>query len=164
MRIAIAALTCVLALGGAAGAGEAERLDIAPYPAAAPWKKVTDKQSAEVLYLEWIPAEQSVGAISDILTQQAFLKLKDYDASVFVGDFIRRMAAGCRDARINGPKAGVENGYKVAYGQVYCLDHKAAHEDVEIFVKAIGGRDALHLIQREFRRPTVPGRTAPPRS
>jgi hypothetical protein len=162
MRTWIAAAAFALAAGGAASAqpAEPEHLQIAPYPAAAPWKQVTDKQNAAQLYQEWIPAEQSVEAISDILTRQAFFQLKDQDPGGFVAGFMQRFAGVCRDVRINGPKAGVENGFRVAYGQVYCVGHKQAHEDVEIFVKALSGHDALHVVQREFRRPEVAGRTA----
>jgi hypothetical protein len=70
---------------------------------------------------------------------------------------MKRFSAVCANLRINGPKAGVENGFRVAYGQIYCVDHRQAHEDAEIFVKAFGG-DALHLVQREFRRPHDPTR------
>jgi hypothetical protein len=154
----------LLALAGSAQAqpvGSAtERLEIAPYPAAPPWKKITDKRSPAQVYIEWIPAAQSVEDISDILTHQAFYDLKDRDPAAFMAGFLQRFAAVCRDVRINGPKAGVENGFSVAYGQVYCVGHKTAHQDAEVFAKALSGHDGLHVVQREFRRAEVPGRTA----
>jgi hypothetical protein len=77
-----AAAACVMACAGSSAAAQApagEHLDIPPYPAAAPWQKVTDKQNGEQLYVEWIPADQKVEAIRDIVTQQAFYRLKGSD-------------------------------------------------------------------------------------
>jgi hypothetical protein len=61
--------------------------------------------------------------------------------------------SACDALRVNGPKTGTENGYPVAYGQIYCSHQKGTSFDVTIFVKAIGGHDGLYVVQREFHRP-----------
>jgi len=147
-----------LALGSiAANAADksAEFLSVAPYPADTPWKKISEQRDARVLWIEWIPADQDVSNISDILTEQIFFDVQQSPED-FVAAFLRRIADACRRASHNGPTPGVENGYPVAYAQTYCVGQKGADKDVDIFVKAIRGRDALYVVQREFRRPAVP--------
>ena len=65
--------------------------------------------------------------------------------------------AGSPSARVNGPKAASENGYRVAYAQAYCVNQTGAALDVDIFIKAVAGKDALYVVQREFHRPTEKG-------
>ena len=141
-----------------AGAANAETLVVPPYPSPTPWKKVTDHADAKLTWFEWIPAEQSENAIRDILAEQIFPTEKGADPSEFTRGWLKRMIDSCRDAKVNGPTAGAENGFSVAYAQVYCVDSKGT--DVDILFKAIAGRDALYVVQREFRRPTEPGEVA----
>jgi len=143
-----------------ASAARAETLVVPPYPDAAPWKQITDQHNAQQLLREWIPADQSVDAIKDILTEQAFYNLKGEDPNLFVASLLRRIGAACAGVRVNGPVPGSENGYPVAYAQAYCVGQKGAGLDVDIFLKAIGGKEALYVAQREFHRPTKPGETA----
>jgi hypothetical protein len=134
-----------------------EHLIMPPYPSATPWQKITDGSNGELTQREWIPADQTVASIKDILTEQEFPKLKGMDPAVFAGGLLKRMASRCADARLNGPKAGEQNGYPVAYGQFYCVRWGDTGQDVDIFLKVIGGHDALYVAQVEFRRPTTPG-------
>ncbi|HEY2069048.1 MAG TPA: hypothetical protein VGG48_05800 [Rhizomicrobium sp.] len=135
----------------------AETLSVPPYPATgAPWKKITDKRDdPRFIWIEWIPADQTEADIHDILTEQIFYVQKGRDPSDFLREVFARVRGACTDVSINGPKAGTEDGHAVAYGQVYCVG--ASGKDVDIFAKAIKGQDALYVVQREFRRPAVPG-------
>jgi hypothetical protein len=159
MRTGLAALCfCVLAV--VAQAGDGENLVVAPYPATVPWKKITDHHEPRMTMYEWIPADQSEDNIGDILTEQDFPGLANTDPSLFVHNMLARMGGACKDVRINGPKAGTQNGYPVAYAQVYCAGQRDAHKDIDIFIKAIAGKNALYVAQREFRRPEQPGAMA----
>jgi hypothetical protein len=151
MRALVCAAACLL-LSSAAGA---ETLDVPPYPGA-PWKMITDKHDDKLVWIEWIPADQSEDNIKDILTEQAFAG-NTQDPGEFARGLLARIAGACRDASVNGPKSGTENAYPVAYAQAYCVGQKGADKDVDIFIKVIGGDDALYVVQREFRRPAVPG-------
>jgi hypothetical protein len=144
----------VCAVAGAGAAEQVETLIVPPYPAATPWKKITDQHDTTQLMIEWIPADQNEDNIADILTEQAFST--DQDASTFVTGILKRVVGACRRASVNGPKSGVENGYPVAYAQAYCVGQTGANKDVDIFIKAIRGHDMLYVVQREFRRPAVP--------
>jgi hypothetical protein len=161
MAIMAACLLSAPAWGAAPPAAE-EHLVVAPYPGGAPWQVVTDQRNAEQYMIERIPADQSVTAISDIVVEQAFFRLQGANPSTFLNGLLHRLAASCRSVRINGPKADVQNGYSVAYGQSYCVD--AGGEDVDSFIKVIGGKSALYVVQREFHRPTTPGAVAGVRS
>jgi hypothetical protein len=150
--IAALLLTCSIAQA-------AETLVVPPYPASAPWKKITDAHNAQQMMIEWIPADQNENAIGDILTEQAFYG-SPLAPDAFVARFLSGVGGACRDARVNGPKMGTENGFPVAYAQAYCAGQKGANKDVDIFLKAIRGHDALYVVQREFRRPATPGAVA----
>ena len=132
----------------------AEQLLVPPYPAVTPWKIITNRRDDKQVWIEWIPADQSEDDIRDILTEQIFFPLKGKDPGAFVDDLLNRINSACRATRRNGPKAQTELDYPVAYAQVYCVGHNG--KDIDIFIKAIGGRDALYVVQREFRRPATP--------
>ncbi|HWD25624.1 MAG TPA: hypothetical protein VG387_00560 [Rhizomicrobium sp.] len=157
MRTVLTALAlCVLT--SAAFAADGEHLRIAPYPAAVPWKKITDHHDPKMTMYEWIPADQSENDIHDILTEQDFPMQANADPAAFVRNFLAQAGGACRSARVNGPKTSIESGYPVAYAQAYCAGN--GNLDVDIFVKAIGGKRALYVVQREFRRPAQPGAVA----
>jgi hypothetical protein len=56
-----------------------------------------------------------------------------------------------------GPTHQTENGYPVAYAQIYCGHQKGTTIDVDIFLKAMGGHDGMYVVQREFHRPVDSG-------
>ena len=132
----------------------AETLVMPPCPSSPPWKKITDKGNAQAHLREWIPANQTEANILDILTEQKFFTIKNGDPAAMVARIANGAKGACEGLRANGPKRGNENGYPVAYGQIYCHHQKGTPFDVTIFVKAIGGHDALYVVQREFHRPT----------
>jgi hypothetical protein len=155
ISVVMLALFGFVALPPAARA--AETLMAAPYPANAPWKNITDKANGEQKLLEWIPADQNENAINDILTEQVFYKLKSADPAMFIGNIITGSTQACDRIRVNGPTRQTENGYPVAYAQIYCGHQKGTTIDVDIFIKAIGGHDAMYVVQREFHRPAASG-------
>jgi hypothetical protein len=146
---AIAAGLCLFATSALA-----ETLITPPYPSSPLWKNITDKGNAQGHIREWIPANQTEANILDILTEQKFFIIKNGDPAAMVARIASGAKGNCDGLRANGPKRGTENGYPVAYGQVYCQHQKGTPFDVTIFIKAIGGHDALYVVQREFHVPT----------
>jgi hypothetical protein len=149
-----------------------EVLIVPPYPSEPHWKEITNKKNNRMELVEWAPVDQTgnskglfvrQSAIRDILTKQIFYDLKDEDPSAFVSKILAGVGKACQRARVNGPKAETENSYPVAYAQAYCGNQKGTSTDVDIFIKAIRGKDALYVVQREFRRPArrgaIPGVT-----
>jgi len=55
--------------------------------------------------------------------------------------------------RVNGPKEAVEDGYAVAYMQIYCGEWQRSGHGLNIFAKAIRGDEAAYLIRREVGAP-----------
>lgn len=145
----------------ASAAGETptvtETVVLPPYAGVNDWKKVTNVSNADKIYYEWIPADQPVQGFKDILTEQAFFKLKDVPAMFFADRLTQMIGADCQKASRIGPKAAVENGFNVVYAQTFCVHDKVKAQDVENFIKVIQGRSALWVFMREFHRPTEDG-------
>lgn len=157
-----AMFACMAATSTLAGESSkpTETLHVPPYPAVPPWKKLSDQRDARQLMIEWIPVDQDESHIRDILTEQAFYQLRGEPP----GEILKRIMAlttnACRDVKVNGPVNGNEEGYAVAYAQIYCVGQKGADADVDILAKSIGGKEAVYVVQREFRRPAKPGAVA----
>jgi hypothetical protein len=134
----------------------AENLIVPPFPAATPWKNITDKSDTHMLMREWIPADQSENDIKDILTEQAFYEAKDQTPGSFIKGMFQRIAGVCAGTKVNGPVEHVENGYPIAYAQIYCAKQKGTDKDVDIFLKAIAGKKAFYVVQYEIRKPADP--------
>lgn len=137
---------------GAIAQTASEILVVPPYPAATAWKKITDKADRNMLLREWIPADQTEDDIKDILTEQQFFNLNITPAT-FIKEMVSRVGSQCAGLRVNGPVEHIENGFAVAYAQLYCSRQKSADKDVDIFVKAIAGTRSFYDVQYEIRRP-----------
>jgi hypothetical protein len=150
-----------------------ETLIVPPYPAAQPWKAIESHKGNASIWLEWvpdqmpgtvwrewIPATQTPDAIRDLVAQQTYTQFAHIPPTGYLSSLMRYMAKVCRQARINGPVPQVENGYQVAYGQFYCVGEQKRHQDIDSFIKVIGGKSALYIVLREFYRPEEPGAEA----
>ena len=136
-----------------------EELHLVRYPGEPPWKEITHawKPDLKLHMSEWIPSDQDPPDARDILTIQTFHALRGMDPSAFLRGVMDLTSKACQRTKVNGPKEQTEEGYPVAYAQIYCAEQKGADKDVDILLKAIRGNDALYVVQREFRRPAKPG-------
>lgn len=130
-----------------------ERLVLEPYPGGTPWQEATNRGSGDQWLREQIPADQEIDSYKDILTAQSFPQQKNADPSSFLKGMFSRVAGACDGVRVNGPKAQEENGYRIAYAQIYCGRQKGTQFGVNMFFKVVKGTDSLYVIQREFRVP-----------
>jgi hypothetical protein len=153
--IAVTSALSVHALADGPPPASQEQLLVPPYSATTAWTKITDQHNDKMVWFEWIPPDQTTADIRDILTEQIFYALKGHDAAEFVSSVMQRTNGACHATRHNGPYGKPELGYQVAYGQIYCVGNE--NKDVDIFIKAISGHNALYVVQREFRRPATPG-------
>lgn len=128
-----------------------ETLLVPPYSTTAPWKNITDMTNAQMLMREWIPADQNIDDIHDIITEQHLFR--PMVPAQFVKNMFQLVGSRCTNLRVNGPVQHVENGFAVAYAQIYCSRQKGTDKDVDIFVKAIAGTKAFYVVQYEIRRP-----------
>jgi hypothetical protein len=155
-RIGLAILL-LLAPVAATAQNATEKFIVPPYPGATPWKPhIVARLLPQIAWVEWWPEDQPENEIRDILTTQV-MKRGKIEPATFLTSMFARIANSCTGAIANGPKEKTENGFPVAYGQLYCTGQKGAGKDVDIFFKIIGGSDALYIIEREFRRPAEPG-------
>ncbi len=147
-------LTLLAALQPSATAADStERLVLGNFPGFAAWTKVMDKSSDDGWISEYVPSEQSVPDYKDMWVVQGFRKLKGEDPGQFLTGMFKGAARSCEAVRVNGPKALEDEELKVAYGQLYCGRQAGQTFGVNLHVKAISGKDALYVIQREFRVP-----------
>jgi hypothetical protein len=156
MRATAAAMVLALGLVTAATAAPVEHLVLAPYPGPPAWKLITNKAAGAQFYREQIPASQTVDDFTDILTSQNFPQQRGVDPSVYLRNVFQAAAGSCDGLRVNGPKAAMEGGYRVAYGQVFCGQEKGKSFGVIIFFKAISGDDALYSVERDVQVPANP--------
>jgi len=148
-------IACCASLALAAGAAAAtdEHLLVKPYPAAAPWKRITDKSGPQGWLHEQIPGNHKADDYSDILTDQAFAGSRGADPAVFLQTIFQNVSSACDGVRVNGPTTRLEGGFRVAYGQVRCGTQHGENFGVHIFYKLISGDAALYSISRDFRVP-----------
>ncbi|HKC50462.1 MAG TPA: hypothetical protein VKF60_06685 [Myxococcota bacterium] len=146
--LGLTALGCTL---GGGVPGEAlndpitERLVMAPYPAAPPWRQVSDRHTREGSVAVWIPPDQDAKAPRDSLTQRVLLGRGKLTASELASELAKDIARGCESARIEGPRRGTEDGNDVAYAEVTCSFQQL------VLLKVIRGHEALYVAEREFR-------------
>lgn len=152
MMIRITLIAALAALSAAALADTPdETLVLQPLPHGTPWKSIMDKSDARMVMREWIPADQSESDIKDIITEQHFSNFPQTPAA-FVKSMFQSVASACTSLRVNGPIERNENGYSIAYAQIYCAGQKGASKDVDIFLKAIAGKSTFYVVQYEVRR------------
>ncbi|MFN7958424.1 MAG: hypothetical protein U0P46_08900 [Holophagaceae bacterium] len=130
-----------------------EHIQFGVLPGSAPWTEVTNKRGADAAIQEFIPRGQNLEDFRDMWTFQTFNSLKGKSPAEFIKVFFTRFPGACESVRVNGPKEQVEGGLQVAYAQIYCGRQKGKDYGVNIFIKAIAGKEALYLVQREFHIP-----------
>lgn len=149
MSVALVALALLLP----AAASAAERLVVAPYPAEIPWTLATDQRQGRMMLQEYVPVDQTVDDYQDMLIVQAFPESRTLPPATFMKAMISGVSYACEGVSVNGPVDREEGGYKVAYGQIYCGHQLGKPDGAHIFIKMIQGKDAMYVIQREFRVP-----------
>jgi hypothetical protein len=128
-----------------------ERLVMAPYPAATPWKQVGDRHTRSGSVSIWVPADQDLKSARDLLTERVVLGRAKLAASEFAAELAKDVARGCEAARTEGPRPGTEDGNEVAYAEVTCSLGQGATQDATALLKVIRGHEALYVAEREFR-------------
>jgi len=153
MKTMMLAVAAAVLAAGATQAQAAERLVLEPYPAATPWKVVTDKAAGAQFVRELIPADQTPEAYKDILSARGLGPLNATAPTQLVQFAFQRMAGRCEHVTVNGPTARQEGGYAVAYGQVNCSREIGQPQGLQVFYKVIQGDDGWYLINRDLRVP-----------
>src|ERR1022692_2081351 len=149
----VLALTAAMTLASGAAAAADEHLVMKPYPAAKPWKRITDKSGGQGWIHEQTPGEHHDNDYSDILTDQGFAANHGADPAAFLRHIFASVGAACAGVKVNGPAARLEGGFRVAYGQVRCVTQRGQSFGVPIFYKVISGDRALYSVDRDFQVP-----------
>lgn len=162
MNVAAPALVALLAAIGCAGGGGvpgealydpiSERLVMQPYPAAMPWKQVSDRHTRDGSLTVWIPASQDLESARDLLRRRVVLRRGKFAASELASELANGIAKDCGIARSDGPVRATEDGNDVACATVTCSRGQGSTHDALVFLKVIRGHEALYVAEREFRR------------
>ena len=80
--------------------------------------------------IEWIPSDQDASNVRDILTAQVLYAQRGMEPSLFLRGTMVLTAKACERVKVNGPKEQAEDGYQVAYAQLYCVRQKGVGRDV----------------------------------
>lgn len=152
-RIALPLIALLMLAPTVGRAATAEALVLEPYPANPAWTEVTTNRQGVRFLRELIPADQTIETYRDILTAQGFPLAPGATPSAAIQGIFLGVSSVCDGARVNGSKASTENGLPVAYAQVYCGRQKGKDFGVVMVFKVIQGREAMYVVQREFRVP-----------
>ncbi len=158
IRLILAVLAASFSAEGATEKTQ-ERLVLGPYPDTQVWNEVTHEVLGAKFLIERVPSGQTVKKYKDILSAQSFPDQRGADPSKTLQGIFQLAGGNCDSVRVNGPKAQIEGGINVAYGQLYCGRQRGKSFGVKIFYKIIQGNDAQYVVLRERRVPpsTVAG-------
>lgn len=151
MRLALAILAAVSLAGAAGAAGAKERLVMDPYPGDKPWKEVVNQATEDLTVRELVPEGQTATQHIDVLVLQANHHLRHaVTPDRFLTHVLRQTESDCQAVLVTGPRAVVEDGRDVAYGQAYCGRRKGQVYGMSMYFKVVDGDDALYLIERDI--------------
>ena len=154
INVSAGALAIGLSLVTAASAQPTkERLVVGKVPAETPWKTITNAANPDHWLWEQIPAAETGDVHTDILVAQGFAKLAGADPAVFLQGLVGLAQKDCNAVRVNGPRARIEDGHHVAYGQIYCGRRNGATYGLSMLDKVVSGVDALYVVEREITTP-----------
>ena len=141
------ALSLALLLSLPTFALEAENLLVA-MPAG--YKVGYTKHAPKGVITEMVPAAETVGAWTEMVTVQIFFGMHD-SVSGFRLRMEKLWAQSCAGAKSAPVSGGIENGYVVTIWRQSCpLNRQTGQPETTLF-KAIAGRDSFYVVQKAFK-------------
>lgn len=156
IAVAMAALLAILALDPAPVAAQSpnEQLFVGIPDG---WQKVFDSDADGNSTSKYVPAGETVGEWSEMLTLQRYPGVL-LDVGDYIDQVIGRFIAGCLKPRHKGPEEVVEGAYQAKIAFIECRGPDplrtatdAPSKAIEFLViKAIQGREALYVVRRAW--------------
>jgi hypothetical protein len=100
---------------------------------------------------EYVPTGESVNDWSRMVTVQIFHGLANADTEAFAGKLETGWKSACPGGNAKKIKTGAENGYPFSLWVFNCALNPETNKPETMFLKAIGGGDALYSAQYAFR-------------
>lgn len=101
---------------------------------------------------ELVPEGESVENWTQMYTVLIVRNMKQDDAiAVYRAEMERGWKAACESTKVHSIREGVENGYPFSLWLQSCELNKSVGRPEVTFFKAIGGADALYVVQKAFR-------------
>ena len=143
-------MAAIVMAGPASAALQAENL-LTPAP---PGFKVGSQGSQGPMQAqELVPEGQTVDAWSTMITIQIHHNLQNVDPEAFASALAGRWKSACPMSDAARSMGGVENGFPVSIWLFLCPSNPQTRKPENMFMKVIGGADALYVVQYAYRRP-----------
>lgn len=143
---------CLAALPAAAQAPQppaGERLLMAPPPN---WKPVAVQRTEKMNITRLFPPGQDENKWNEAITIQIYPGSTS-EARAFIENIIQYSRANCEAAGPSAVNEAPVNGYPMASVSVACTKGRSSGLGGFVLVQAIRGKDALYVVQRQWRGP-----------
>lgn len=103
------------------------------------------------LIAEYVPNGETVQNWSQMITLQVFRDLARSDPAVLAGNIAALWTRGCAGGTAGIVQSFQENGYPATLWRYACPLNTATGQPENMWLKAVGGADALYVVQLAFR-------------
>lgn len=159
MRILLVlAALAALAPPAAAQNPEGELLLVNPPPS---WTALPTQKNDTMSLTRLLPPGQSEADWSEMITVQIYPG-SDNTPRAFIENVISYSRANCEAAGAGSVNETLVNNYPFAAVSVTCTQGKASGKGSVVMVQSIRGRDALYVVQHQWRGPAFGKSESPP--
>jgi hypothetical protein len=109
-----------------------------------------------VTITKFVPQAESVADWSRMITMQIFHGMANVDPDRFGRSLKERWRASCAGGDAQRLDAGSENKYSFSVWLFLCPVDQATQKPETLWLKIIGGRDAVYAVQYAYRQPMSP--------
>jgi hypothetical protein len=110
---------------------------------------------------EYVPVRENVNDWSTMITVQIFHNLGRRDPDAFAANLGAQWTGACPTATAVPVTKGVENGYPISVWSYECPRNPQTRKPENMWLKAIGGADALYAVQYANRATMSPALIKP---
>lgn len=156
-------LFCCLSIALTAGASSAGTLRdenvLTPVPAG--FKVGYHTVQGPMVLAEYVPQAETVNAWSSMITVQIFHGQGGRDPDAFAQTIASGWQGACANSTVTRVVGGAENGYPFAVWAFECPLNRETGKPENMWLKAVGGADALYSVQYADRAPMSPALIKP---
>ena len=149
LRVAMLVCLALCALGTPAEAQLKDENFLTPLPEG--FKVATNQVKNRVVFQEWIPANETLAAWSEIVTVQIILGRGDIDGGRYLAGIREGWLKACPETKPNAVGGGRSNGYATWTMMLQCPRLAGTGKPETMLFRSFEGRDSFYSIQRAAR-------------
>lgn len=115
------------------------------------FKVATHSVRNNVVFQEWIPANETLEGWSEMVTTQIILGRGDVDGGRYLTTIAQGWLKACPETKPNPISAGTANGYPLWTLMLQCPRLASTGKPETTLFRAIKGKDSFYLVQRSMR-------------